>query len=126
MDELGKDVAVMDGGERAQIRANTVHQNRKEVCAALYKTTSFHFLVKELRDCEELMPQPKEKCTFKAKKNRGSKDASNGVVCGCKQLLLHEMRKKQQQDEQEHGAQTPKEDWLKDGVRPVRRKTIES
>ena len=43
-------------------------------------------------------PKPKEKWTSVVNKGRSNK-ASNGVLCGSKQMLLHEMRKKQQQDE---------------------------
>ena len=68
-DELAKAGAMMDGGEMAQVRARTVQQEREEVYAALQYSASFHCLVEEWKDCEELRPMPKEKWTFVSKKN---------------------------------------------------------
>ena len=48
----------------AGVRASIVQQEREEVYAALQKTASFHCLVEEWKDCEELKPKPKEKWTF--------------------------------------------------------------
>ena len=42
-----------------EVRAKTVQREREEVYAA-----SFHCLVEEWKDCEELKPKPKEKCFF--------------------------------------------------------------
>ena len=53
-DELAGDGAMLDGGETAQIRASTVQQRREEVFAALQYAASFHCLVEEWQDCEEL------------------------------------------------------------------------
>ena len=39
----------------------TVQQEREEVYAGLQYAASFHFLVEEWKDCEELKPKPKEK-----------------------------------------------------------------
>ena len=47
----------------------------------------------EWQDCEELKSKPKEMWIIEGKKR--SKETSDGVVCGCKQIPLHEMRKKQ-------------------------------
>ena len=71
-----------------------VQQQREEVYAALQDAASFHCLVKEWKDCEELSPRPQEK-QFCVKKKK-SKEASHGVVCGSKQILVYEMHKKRQ------------------------------
>ena len=43
--------------EMAQIRARTVQHKKKEVCTALQGAASFHFLVEEWHDCEDLKPR---------------------------------------------------------------------
>ena len=74
--EPAKEGAMMDGGGMARIRASTFQQQREEVCAAPHYAASFHCLVEERQDCEELKPKPKEKWTFimdrkqEAKKHR--------------------------------------------------------
>ena len=73
--ELAKAGAMLDGGVRAQVRANTVQQKREEVYAALHYAACFHCLVEEWKDCGELEPKPKEKWVFvkqqgEAKKHR--------------------------------------------------------
>ena len=93
-DELAKKGAMLDEGFMAQTRATTVQQEREEVYAALRYAASFHCLVEDWKDCEELKPQPKEKWTFVEKK-RGNK-ASNGMVCSCQQVPMSEMWKRQQ------------------------------
>ena len=60
-DELAKAVATLDEGFMAQVRARTVQQEREEVYAALQYAASFHCLVEEWKDCEEVRPKPKEK-----------------------------------------------------------------
>ena len=40
----------------------------------MQKAASFHCLVEEWKDCEELRPQPKEKWSFVDKKSEGTKD----------------------------------------------------
>ena len=60
-DELAKDAAMWDEGFVAQARTGTFQQEREEVYAALQYPASFHCLVEEWKDCEELVPQPKEK-----------------------------------------------------------------
>ena len=52
---------MLDGGLKAQARASTVQEERKEVYAALQYEASFHSLVEEWKDCEELEPKSKEK-----------------------------------------------------------------
>ena len=63
-DELAKAGAMLDVGFMAETRAKTVQQEREEVYAALQHVASFHGLVEEWKDCEELRPKPKEKGTF--------------------------------------------------------------
>ena len=72
-DELAKAGAMLDEGFTAQTRAKTVQQGRKEVYAALQYAASFHCLVDEWKDCEELKPQPKEKWTCVDMKREESK-----------------------------------------------------
>ena len=45
----------------AEARAETMQQEREEVYAALQYAASFHCLVEQWKDCEELKPEPKEK-----------------------------------------------------------------
>ena len=63
--------------------ASTVHQER---CLQLLQhAASFHCLVEEWKDCEELKPKPKEKWAFVNKK-REAKKLQDGVVCDSKQV----------------------------------------
>ena len=75
----------------AQIRASIAQHRGEEVYAALQHSDSFHCLVEEWRDCEELEPQPTEKL-FLSTKSR-CKETLHGVVCDHKQVPFHEMRK---------------------------------
>ena len=52
-EKLAKERAMPNGVFMAQARANTEQQER-EVCAALQHAASFHCLVQEWKDCEEL------------------------------------------------------------------------
>ena len=67
MDELAKAGAMMEEGFLAEARAETVQQERERererenVDAALQYAVSFHCLVQEWKDFEELKPKPKEK-----------------------------------------------------------------
>ena len=61
VDELAKAGAMLDEGFMAETRAETMQQEREEVYAALQYAASFHCLVEEWKDCEELKPKPKEK-----------------------------------------------------------------
>ena len=67
-DDPAKEGAMLDGGFMAQARASTVQQEKGEVYAA-----SFHCLVEELKDCEELEPKPTEKWTFVNQKGEAKK-----------------------------------------------------
>ena len=51
-------------GFMAEARAETMQQEREEVYVALQYAASFHCLVEQWKDCEELKPQPKEKWVF--------------------------------------------------------------
>ena len=44
----------------AEARAETMQQEREEVCAALQYAASFQCSVEEWKDCGELKPKPKE------------------------------------------------------------------
>ena len=59
--ELAKAGAMMDEGFMAETRAKSVQQKREKVYAAWQHAASFHCLVEEWKDCEELMPSPKGK-----------------------------------------------------------------
>ena len=63
-DELAKGGALLDGWFLAETRAVTMQQEREEVYAALQYAASFHCLVEQWKECEELKPEPKEKLIF--------------------------------------------------------------
>ena len=54
--ELAKAGAMLDEGFMAEARAETMRQEREEVYVALQYAASFHCLVEEWEDCEELKP----------------------------------------------------------------------
>ena len=60
--ELAKAGAMMGEGFMAEARAERSCEagEREEVCVALQYAASFHCLVEEWKDCEELKPKPKE------------------------------------------------------------------
>ena len=60
-DEVAKAGPTLDKGFMS---AETVQQEREEVYAALQDAASFHCLVGEGKDCEELEPKPKERRMF--------------------------------------------------------------
>ena len=62
-----------DEGIMAEARAKATKQEREEVYVALQYATSFHCLVEEWKDCEEIKPNPKEKCVIVNKKSEGTK-----------------------------------------------------
>ena len=62
-DEKAKDVC-NDGGKMAQIRGEHHSAEMKKVYAAFQYAASFHWLVEEWRDCEEVEPKPKDKWIF--------------------------------------------------------------
>ena len=76
----------------SQVRASS-GPAKKEVYAALQYAASFHCVVEEWHDCEELKPKPTVKWTFRGQKH-GSSKTSHGVACGRKQLSLHEDARK--------------------------------
>ena len=53
-DEPAKEGAMLDGEDVAQVRAVTIQQEREEFYAAWQHAASFHCLVEEWNDCEEL------------------------------------------------------------------------
>ena len=55
---------MLDEGFMAEVRADTIKQEREEVYVALQYAASFHCLVEEWKDCEEIRQKPKEKCFF--------------------------------------------------------------
>ena len=72
-DELAKAGAMLDEGFMAETRAKTVQQEREEVYAALQYAASFHCMVEEWKDCEELKLKPKEKWKFVDQKREETK-----------------------------------------------------
>ena len=79
-DELAKEGAMLDEGFMAEAKTKTMQQEREEVYTVLQYAASFHCLVEEGKDCEELRPKPKEKWTFVDKK-REENETSNRKVC---------------------------------------------
>ena len=86
---------MLDEGFMAEARAETMQQEREEVYAALQNAASFHCLVEQWKDCEELKPKPKEKWTFVESEEEGN-EASDGMVCGSRQASMHGMWKRKQ------------------------------
>ena len=72
-DEMAKAGAMLDEGCMAEVRAETMQQEREEVYAALQYAASIHCLVEEWKDCEELKPKPKEKWILVDKKSEETK-----------------------------------------------------
>ena len=64
-DELAKAGAMLDEGYMAEARAETIRQEREEVYVALQYAASFHCVVEQWKDCEELKLEPKEKWIFR-------------------------------------------------------------
>ena len=64
---------MLDEGFMAEARAKTMQQEREEVSLALQYAASFHCLVEEWKDCEELKPKPKEKWVFIEKKSESTR-----------------------------------------------------
>ena len=62
--KLAKAGAMLDEGFMAEVRAVTVKHGREEVYVALQYAASFHCLVEEWKDCEELRSKQKEKWFF--------------------------------------------------------------
>ena len=78
----------------AEARAETMQQERGEVCAALQYAASFHCQVEEWKDCDELKPKPKDKLIFCGPEKRGN-EASNGVVSSRGKVSMHESKRQQ-------------------------------
>ena len=72
-DELAKAGAMLDEGSVAEARAETMRKEREEVYVALQYAASFHCLVEEWKDCEELRPKPREKWSFVDKRRERMK-----------------------------------------------------
>ena len=72
-DELAKKGAMLDEGFMADARAKTMEQEREEVYAALQHAASFHCLVEEWKDCDELKTKPEEKLTLVDQKREETK-----------------------------------------------------
>ena len=65
---------VTEGNEKAEARVETMQQEREEVYAALQHVASFHCLVEEWKDYEELRSKkPKEKWVFMEKKSENTR-----------------------------------------------------
>ena len=73
-DELAKARAMLDEGFMAEGRAKTMQQEREEVYVALQYAASFHCLVEEWKDCEDLQAKPKEKWIFVDQKSEEQSD----------------------------------------------------
>ena len=72
-DELAEAGAKLDEGFMAEVRADTLKQGKEEVYVALQYAASFHCLVEQWKDCEELKPKPKEKLIFVHTRSGGMK-----------------------------------------------------
>ena len=72
-DELAKAVAMLDEGFIAKASAETMQQEREEIYAALQYAASFHCIVEQWNDCEELKPKPKEMWIFVDKQSEETK-----------------------------------------------------
>ena len=87
-DELAKTGAMLNESFMAEARAETIRQEREDVYAALQYAASFHCLVEEWKDCEELKPKPKEKRLFVDKKSEETKHRMEW--CGSRQVPMYE------------------------------------
>ena len=65
--------AMSDEGFMAEARAETMQQERGEVYAAMQYAASFHCLVEQWKDCEELKPEPEAKWIFVDQKKEETK-----------------------------------------------------
>ena len=89
--EAGKEGAILDVGDMAQVRATTIQQEREDVQER--RCMSLCSMVEEWKDCEELEPKPEEKWRFFDRKSEGMKHRTEW--CGCKHISVCEMREKQ-------------------------------
>ena len=71
----------------SEARAETMQYERGEVYVALQYAASFHCLVEQWKDCEELKPKPKEKWIFVDKRSEETKHrpewCGEADRCGC-------------------------------------------
>ena len=70
---MAKAGAMLDEGFVAEARADTFKRRREEVYVALQYAASFHSLVEQWKDCEQLKPKLKEKWNFVDKRSEGMK-----------------------------------------------------
>ena len=75
----------MDGGLVAQVRADKVQQEREEVYAALQMQPAFTVWWRNGKIVKSLSPCQKRSGPWWTGKKR--KKASNGMVCGSKQVI---------------------------------------
>ena len=72
-DELAKEGTMLDKGCMAEVRAVLVTQEREEVNVSLQHAASFHCLVEEWKDCEEVRPRAERKVEFVDKRREKMK-----------------------------------------------------
>ena len=71
---------MLDEGNVVEARAETTHQEREEVYVAPQYAVSFHCLVEQWKDGEELRSKPKEKGFLSKRRVRVC--SIGQVVCG--------------------------------------------
>ena len=91
-DDLAKAGAILDEGYMAEAKAETMPHEREELYVALQYAVSFHCLVEQWKDCEELRPKAKEKWRFVEKKSENLKHRTEW----CSEALMYEMWKRKQ------------------------------
>ena len=114
-DGLAKAGAMLYEGSMAETRAKTAQQEREEVYAALQYAASFHCLVEEWKDCDELKPKPKEKWNFVVEERQEARHQTEWFVEADK-YRSHEIWKRQHMDENEqnmHMAKVLDKNWGK-------------
>ena len=89
-DELAKAGATLDEGFVAEVRADTMKQEREDVYVALQYAASFHFLVEEWKE-----PKPKEKWSFVDKRSEGMKHRTEWCA-ESRQVSMYEMWNRKQ------------------------------
>ena len=93
--ELTKSGAKLDKGFMAEARAETLQQEREKVYAAMQFPASFHCLVEQWNDCEELKPKPKEKWIFVDKKSEETKHQTEWCAEADRHRCMKMWRRKQ-------------------------------
>ena len=108
-DEWAKAGAMLEEGLMAEARAE-VKQERTELHVALQHAASFHCLVEEWKDCEELKPKPKEKRIFVNKQSEGKKHQT--VKSGSRQVSMYETwKRKQIYEDDQNSCQKDWKNW---------------